>query len=416
MKNPNITAEIISVGSELLLGHIINTNASYLGLRLAREGINLFHQSVVGDNPLRLAEALRLAMRRSDIVITTGGLGPTVDDITIKTIADTFSRPLVLNKAALKDIKDHFRKRRVKMPADNERQALIPAGAIAIINPVGTAPASILEHGNKVTVALPGPPRELIPIFEGAVIPYLRKKYKTSTVIFTRTIKTTGSPESAVNKKIKRFLLMKGLVTVGIYTSPGEVDIKITAKSGNKKMAFATIKKTEARIVRRLGGIVYGFDSDTLESAVGSLLLKKKLIVAAAESCTGGLITNRITDIPGSSKYFHEGIITYSNESKIRELGIPLELIKRYGAVSRPVAIAMAKGMREKSGSDFGLAVTGISGPAGGTKTKPVGLVYIALATPHKTICVDHRFLGNRLDIKLQASTAALDLLRKVLK
>lgn len=409
----NLSAEIIAVGSELLLGHIINTNASYLARKLASEGINLFHQSVVGDNPARLSDALRGALRRSDIVITSGGLGPTVDDITIATIAKTLSRPLILDKAILKNIEERFKKRRLDMLGYNKRQAYIPEGAAAIKNPNGTAPASIIEVGNKSIIALPGPPRELIPLFEDAVIPYLRKKYGTSTVIFTRTIRTTGLPEAMVNKKIESFLEMSGDVMVGIYASLGEVDIKITAKSGNKKSALAKIKKVEKKIAGRLGNIVYGFDGDTLESIVGGMLLKKHAALAVAESCTGGLISNRITNIQGSSRYFEAGVITYSNESKVKELGVPAGLIKKYGAVSRPVGIAMARGMLKKSGATFALSITGIAGPAGGTKVKPVGLVYIALASRRKVICVERRFLGNRTDIKLQASSAALDMLRK---
>ncbi|MDP3789276.1 MAG: nicotinamide-nucleotide amidohydrolase family protein, partial [Candidatus Omnitrophota bacterium] len=315
----------------------------------------------------------------------------------------------------LKDIEGHFRKRGIKMPPDNKRQAYIPEGTIAIKNPVGTAPASIIDYGGKTIIALPGPPRELIPIFEGSIIPYLEKIYQTHSVIFTRTIRTTGSPESAVNRATKKFLMMDGPVKAGIYASPGEVDIKITAKSKNTKMALSNIKNVEGQIVRLLGNIVYGFDYESLESVVGKLLLKNNLTVATAESCTGGLIANRITNIPGSSKYFHEGIITYSNESKVRELGVSVDLIRKYGAVSRPVAIAMAVGMKEKSGSDFAISVTGIAGPGGGTTAKPVGLVYIALAGRRKTVCLERHFLGNRLDIKLQASTAALDMLRKAL-
>lgn len=416
MENMGISAEIISIGSELLLGQIINTNASYLACKLAALGIDLFRQSVVGDNPQRLSEALLNALNRSDIVITSGGLGPTIDDITISAIAESLSLPLALNRAVLKDIERHFTERGIDMPVDNKRQAYLPKGAIAVKNPAGTAPASIIERSSKTIIALPGPPRELIPIFERSIIPYLGKRYKTRSVIFTRTIRTTGFPESAINRKIKKFLMMDGAVKVGIYASLGEVDIKITAKSENKKIAAGKIKKIENRIMRLLGRIAYGFDGDTIESVLGRLLLKGGLTIATAESCTGGLIADRITDIPGSSAYFREGITAYSNESKMRELGIPQKLIKRYGAVSRPVAIAMARGMKEKSGSDLALAVTGIAGPGGGTKTKPVGLVYVALASRNKTICLERRFSGNRLDVKLQTSTAALDMLRKALQ
>ncbi len=410
-----ISAEIICVGSEILLGHIVNTNTSYLARKLAAEGIDIFYQSVVGDNSFRLSEAVHLALRRSDIVITTGGLGPTVDDITISAIASSLSLPLVFDKKVLRSIENHFKKRHIKMPPDNKRQAYVPEGAITILNPVGTAPASIIEYGKKSIIALPGPPRELLPIFEDSVIPYLRKRCGVHSIIVTRTIRTTGAPESAVNKKIRRFLEMKGDITVGIYASLGEVDIKITAKAQNEKEALRKIKKVEPRIVGILGDIVYGFDDDTLESAVAEIFIKKRLTLATAESCTGGLIANRITNISGSSKYFKMGAITYSNASKAAFLGVPVDLISKYGAVSRPVAIAMAKGMLVKAGTDFALAVTGITGPTGGTKKKPVGLVYIALASRRKVVAIERRFLGNRTDIKLQASTVALDMLRKVL-
>lgn len=413
MQKSNISAEIISVGSEVLLGHIINTNASYLSRKLSEMGIDVFHQSVVGDNPVRLANAFKGALIRSDIVITTGGLGPTVDDITIAAISKSILRPLVLSRNILKCIKRFFKKRHIKMHSYVSKQAYVPKGALAVENPVGTAPGVIMDYGNKTIVALPGPPRELIPIFEDNVIPYLRKNYKVKSIIFTRSIRTVGIPESHVNKKIKSFLTLKCPVTVGIYARPNEVDLKITAKAKNKKKAISQIKNVEKKILRILGDIVYGFDDESLEEVAGRLLLKKNLTLSIAESCTGGLISNRVTNISRSSKYFDRGIVTYSNESKIRELGVNKKLIDEYGAVSRPVAIAMAKGMLKKAGSDVALAVTGIAGPTGRTKKKPVGLVYIALARPQKIRCIECYFIGNRSDIKYQVSTAALDLLRK---
>lgn len=410
-----LSAEIISVGSEILLGQIINTNSAYLARKLASEGIDIFYQSVVGDNQRRLSDAIKTALHRSDIIITTGGLGPTVDDITISAIADSLSLPLVFNKNVLHDIENHFNKKRIKMPIDNKRQANIPKGSFVILNPVGTAPASIVESGKRSIIALPGPPRELIPIFEHSIIPYLRKKCGVRSIIFTYTIRTTGMPESAVNKKIRHWLKMAGDITVGIYASLGEVDIKITAKAKNKKEAVTKIANVRSRICTTLGDIVYGFDSETLESALGQILAKRRLTLAIAESCTGGLISDRITNVPGSSRYFRLGIITYSNDSKINELGVPSDLIKKCGAVSRETAQSMAKGLLKKAATDYAIAVTGIAGPAGGTKAKPAGLVYVALAGRRKSAVIERRFLGSRLDIKLQASTAALDMLRNAL-
>ncbi len=411
MVKQDLSAELISIGSEILLGHIVNTNSSFLSGKLSGMGIDVFYHSVVGDNPSRLSIALKNALKRSDIVITTGGLGPTVDDITISTISKALSRPLMLNRNIAESIKRHFKRRHIKMPSICTKQAFLPKGALAIENTVGTAPSSIIEYGNKTIVALPGPPRELIPIFEKGVIPYLKRKYKIRSIIFTRTIRTTGLPESAVNKKIKRFLMMGGPVMTGIYARPGEIDVKITAKAEDKKKALARIEKIKRRLLGILGDTVYGFDDDTLEAAAGRLLIKKRMSLSIAESCTGGLIADRITNVPGSSRYFDRGIITYSNKSKIAELGVDKELIKKYGAVSRPVALAMAKGMLKKSGSDIAIAVTGIAGPAGGRKKKPVGLVYIALARKGKALCVERHFAGSRRDIKNQTATAALALI-----
>ena len=416
MKKPNIKAEIISIGTEILLGHIINTNASYLSGKLAGMGISVYYQSVVGDNPARISDAVKQALTRSDIVITCGGLGPTVDDITISAISEAIQKPLVFNKEISRGIRAYFKKRRLKMSSYVLRQAYVPEGALAIKNPVGTGPCSVIDHEGRTIVALPGPPRELIPIFEDAVIPHLKKRYWMHSIIFTRTIRVAGLPESFVNREVKKFLMMKGAVTAGIYARPNEVDIKITAKSENRKQAAAKIKKVEKKILDILGDSVYGFDNDTLEEAVARLLIKRKKTLSIAESCTGGLISDRITNVPGSSKYFDRGIVTYSDRSKIAELAVDKKLIREYGAVSQPVAIAMAEGILKKSGSDAALAVSGIAGPTGGTEKKPVGLVYIALAMPKKTGCIERHFSGNRGEIKYQTSSAALDLLRQALR
>lgn len=414
----NINAEIISVGTEILLGRLINTNASYLSGRFAEMGVNVFYHSVVGDNPSRLSTALEAALRRSDIVVTTGGLGPTVDDITIGAISKTFSRPLVFNKNIAAGIKNYFGKKRVKMHPYVLRQAYVPKGARAFRNSVGTAPACVMACGKKTVIALPGPPGELVPAFERFVIPYIKERHKTGFVILTRAVRAAGAAESAVNRKIKNILAMDGAVKAGIYSRPGEVDIALTAKAESGKRALALIKKSEKKILRALGKKVYGFDSDTLEYAVGKRLLKKGLVLSTAESCTGGLLASRITDIPGSSRYFEKGVITYSDKSKIKELGVSEKIIKAHGAVSRPTARAMAEGLLEKSDSDIALALTGIAGPSGGTRRKPVGLVYIAAARKtkaKKTKCIERRFTGNRASVKRQAASAALDLLRNTL-
>lgn len=408
-----MNAEVISIGTELLLGHVVNTNTSYLARKLAELGIDLYHQTTVGDNPLRLGEALHDALRRSDIVITTGGLGPTVDDITVETISNLIDRRLFLNKVILKDVKEHFKLRHMKLPQDSIRQAYIPEGARPIRNRVGTAPALIIEDKGKRIICLPGPPRELEPIFENCIIPYLKRLFKGSWTIKSRLIKTTGLAESRVNRLVKDLLKSEPPTTVGIYAKLGEVDLKIMSKARNENEANRPIREIERIIKARLKNYIFGCDDETLEGAVAKILTKKRLTIAIAESCTGGLISNRLTNVSGSSKYFMTGIIAYSNESKENMFGISMKALERYGSVSKVAALAMAKGIKFLACVDIGMAITGIAGPTGGTKHKPVGLVYVALVTDRKRLVKEFRFKGSREEIKFQASQAALDLLRR---
>ncbi len=366
------------------MGHIVNTNASYLSRKLAEIGIDVYHHITVGDNPARLANSIRTALSRSDIVITTGGLGPTVDDITVETVSALISKKL----------------------------------ARIIRNRVGTAPGLVAEEGDKTIVCLPGPPRELEPMFEKDIIPYFRKKLRVRGIgyrgiIKSRFIKITGLPESQVNSKVKDLLNLRPPTTVGIYAKLGEVDLKIMAKAKAEVKAKKAIRKIENIINKRLKNYIFGYDDETLEGAVGKILAKKKKTLAVAESCTGGLVSNRITDVGGSSKYFTMAVVAYSNEAKENILGVPKSLIVKYGAVSKEVALAMAKGVKFLGCVDVALSVTGIAGPTGGTKRKPVGLVYIALVTDKKRLAKELRFNGSRQDIKFQATQAALDMIRK---
>ena len=407
-------AEIISVGTELLLGHIVNTNAAYLSKKLALLGIDLYYQTTIGDNPARLASQLKQAFSRSDIVFTTGGLGPTVDDITLSSICSATFKELTFNKEIERCIARHFRKRGLKkMPKDAARQAYIPSGARWFENNVGTAPGILIEHGEKIIFALPGPPRELIPIFKKNVIPYLKKKGLAGKwTIKTKTIKTVGLVEAEVNKIVKDLLSVGPATTLGIYVHLGEVDLKITSKAKDGKTAEREIKKLEKKIRKRLGKYIYGVDSESLEYVVGEMLAKNRKTLAIAESCTGGLIANRITNVSGSSKYFKMGIVAYSNEAKVNLLGVSKDKIKKYGAVSKQVALDMAKGVKRLSKADVGLGITGIAGPKGATRKKPVGLVYIAVAGDKIKIVKKCLFIGSREEIKLQASIAALNLIR----
>lgn len=406
-------AEIISIGTELLLGDILDTNSRYLAKKLSALGIDLYFQNTVGDNPKRLSFLLKQALRRSDIVITTGGLGPTVDDITLETIAAVSRRRLTFKNKILSGIKKHFKKRKLTMPEINKRQAYIPQGATALENKNGTAPAIVLAVKGKLLVSLPGPPFELIPLFEEKVIPIFKKRFNLKEIILSRTLKITGLSESAVAEKITDLLKLKPPLTLGIYAHMAEVDLKITAKAKNKKSALKKITKIEKTILGRLGKYIFGKDSETLEACAGKLLRSSKKTVAVAESCTGGLISNRITDVPGSSRYFPLAIIAYSNREKTKLLGIPDELIKKYGAVSKKIASLMAENIRKIASSDIGLGVTGIAGPSGNTSAKKVGLVYIALSFKEKTIVKEFRFLGERKEIKFKTSSAALDMVRR---
>ena len=406
-------AEIISIGTELLLGHVVNTNTSYISQKMAELGIDVYYHSTVGDNEKRISDALREALKRSDIIFTTGGLGPTVDDITVATISKTIEYNLILNKQIAEDIKGYFKKRHLSFPKGSLRQAYIPEGSVWFKNAVGTAPGLIIKYHTRLIICLPGPPRELNPILEKGLIPYLKKRFKTKELIRSRSIKLIGIPEAAVNTKVKNLLKLDGSTTVGIYTRLGEVSLKITAKAKNEKECNNNIKNIESKIRKIFSSFIYGADTETLEEIAGKPLLKHKKTISIAESCTGGLVSNSITDIDGSSKYFKMGIIAYSNKVKISRLDVLPKTLKEHGAVSKEVALSMAKGVRKAAGTDIGIGITGIAGPRGGTKTKPVGLVYIALISDKKQISKKFFFAGKRKEIKFLASRAALELLRK---
>ena len=412
-------AEIICIGTELLLGHIVNTNASFIAKKLAELGIDHYYQTTLGDNPQRLSETIKKGLSRSDFVITTGGLGPTVDDITTQTIANVTGKRLVLENAVLKKINNYFKRQGRNIPKGSLRQALIPEGAKWLKNPFGTAPGLIVEAGEKAVIALPGPPREMQPMVENYIVPYLKTRCWGNGVrdtghpiIKSRALRLIGLAEPRVNDRVKDLLNLSGAVTVGIYTKQREVELKIMAKKENEKSANKEIGRIEKIIRKRLKDYIYGADDETLEAAVGIALLRKRKTIAVAESCTGGLISDLLTNVPGSSNYFKEGLVAYSNECKIKALGVPAEDIKKYGVVSAQVATKMAQGIRNKTGVDIGIGVTGIAGPGGATKTKPAGLVYIALTSKNKTICKQYNFLGSRIDIKYSAAKATLDLIR----
>ncbi len=427
MYNTLMRAEIICIGTELLLGHIINTNAAYISQGLASIGIDVYHQITVGDNPRRLIDAIKQAAYRSDIVITSGGLGPTVDDITMSTLAAILGRDLVLDKSVLKEVKSYFRSRHLKFPRESIRQAYIPEGVICVKNKIGSAPGLIADYEGTVIICLPGPPREIEPMFDEGIIPYLKKKLGATSVIRSRTINIAGQAESRIDGMVRDLLNLKPPTTVGIYAKPGQVELKIMSKASSARQADRQIARIERKINARLKDSIFGYDNDTLESVVGDILRKSGKNIAIAESCTGGLISHRITNVSGSSDYFLMGMVAYSNTIKERVLCVSAKSLKTYGAVSGQVALEMAHGIRTLANSDIGLAITGIAGPAGGKRSKPVGLVYIALAQQNKdnlktenrkskTTVKEFRFCGSREHIKWQSSQAALELVRRSLK
>jgi len=408
----DISAAVICIGNEILLGHINNTNAQYISQYLTNIGIKTSLHVSIPDDHQTISSSIRKSLLDSDIVVLTGGLGPTVDDITLECISMALNKKLIFNKKVAEHIRSHFKKRKLKMPKNNLRQALIPEGAKYILNNIGSAPGLIICVGKKVLIALPGVPFEMQDMIEKSVTPYLKKHFLPDLIIKSHVIKITGLAESVVNEKIEDILKIGGNVQMGIYPHPEEISVKITVTDKSANKVNSTINKIEKNIKSRLGYYIFGYDNEKLEQVIGKLLLKKKKTLSIAESCTGGLLADRITDIPGSTKYFQIGVVAYSNESKNKVLNIPIETIKEHGAVSRQVASLMAKNVRLLGRSDIGIGISGIAGPTGGTKKKPVGLVYISLSTKDKTLCKEFRFLGQRNIIKFKATQAALNMLR----
>lgn len=374
------SAEILCVGTELLLGDIVNTNASYISRRLAALGIPVYRQAVVGDNPERMREAVAGSFARSDCLILTGGLGPTCDDITKEIVAEYFGLGLELNEEALERMKSYFSSTGRNMTKNNEKQAMAPKGARVLQNDWGTAPGFVIEEGGKTAILLPGPPIELEPMWRERVEPYLFER--SDSVIVSKNIHILGMGESAVEEKLYRMMTELTNPTVAPYAGNGEVRVRISARAKDSETASAMcdtlideIRKTE------VGEFIYGIDVDSIENALVMNLRERGMTVACAESCTGGLIAKRITDIAGCSDVFLGGSVTYAVDAKVKLIGVSRETIEKYGVVSAQTACEMARGVRLALGSDIGISTTGIAGPGGGTPEQPVGTVYIAVST-----------------------------------
>lgn len=406
-----MTVELICVGTELLLGNIVNTNAAYLSEKCASLGLSCYFQTVVGDNEERLTLVLKTAMERSDIVILSGGLGPTEDDLTKETAAKVCGRELVMHETSKAAIERYFAEKGIEPTENNWKQAMLPEGCIVMENHNGTAPGAIIETDSTKVILLPGPPVELVPMFEESAVPYLTGL--TSQVICSQTVKICGVGESKAETMIKDLIDSQNNPTLATYAKTGEVHIRVTAGAEDEKTAKKLIKPVVKELKNRFGNAIYSTEEETtLEKAVVELLKANKLTVTCAESCTGGMLSARLIDVPGVSEVYKAGMITYSNKAKRRFLGVKKSTLQKYGAVSEQVASEMAKGAVLFTKADVSVAITGIAGPDGGTEEKPVGLVYIACNVKGNVTVKKCFFTGNRSKVRQSAVSSALTLLR----
>ena len=408
-------AELIFVGTELLLGQIINTNAAYLGENLARLGVDLYHCSVVGDNLDRIKDSIQNALKRSELIVITGGLGPTFDDITREAIAEAVSRELIYDPQVMTQIEAHFKRVNHPMIPMHSRQAyVISSGCEVVPNPIGSAPGLIIEVDNKWIIAMPGVPREMIRMCEDKIFAWIAEKAGKGT-IQSKVLKVCGMGESTVANALSDIVEKLSNPTIAYLAQPNEVSVRITAKSADPDEADRMIKEVADQVKTKLGDNIFAEDNRTMEQVVGSLLREYKKTVAFAESCTGGLISDRITDVSGSSDYFQGAVVAYSNQVKVNLLGVSKDNLVKYGAVSEIVAQEIAEGARKLLKTDYGVGVTGIAGPTGATSEKPVGLVYIAVSSKDGSRSKEFRFVGDRATVKRRASQMALDMLRREL-
>ena len=408
-------AELIAVGTEILLGNIANTDAQMLSERLAELGINVLYHTVVGDNPQRLREALELARTRVDIIITTGGLGPTYDDLTKQTICDTFGRKNVLHPEIETWLRNLFAARKRPMAESNLQQAYLPENCTVFHNHNGTAPGCAFCEGGVHVLMLPGPPRECELMFRTGAEPYLRAL--SEGVIASHTLRIYGRGESDMEAMLRDKIEKMTNPTVAPYAKSDECMLRVTAKAATAEAAEAMLRPAVDEVMAVVGEWVYGIDVDNLESVCVAMLKERGLTLAAAESCTGGLIAKRVTDVPGASAVFLGGVVSYTNGIKNKVLNVPQSLLDEYGPVSEPVARAMAEGARALTGADYALSVTGVAGPDSDERGNPVGLVYIGLASAEGTVVKERSFGKRSRDhVRAQAANTAFDMLRRKLK
>ncbi len=407
-----MTVEIIAVGTEILLGNIVNTNAAYLAEKCAGLGLSCYHQDVVGDNEERLTETIRLALTRADIILLSGGLGPTQDDLTKEAAAKVMGKALYLHEPSKEAIRQFFAERNMEITENNWKQAMVPEGCIVVENPGGTAPGIIIAENGKHVVLMPGPPGKLIPMFEKSIMPYLAGL--TTGVIYSQTVKICGVGESKAESMVEDLVDAQDNPTIATYAKTGEVHLRVTATAPDEKEAKKLVKPMVKELKGRFGNHVYTTDSEvTLEKAVVNLLMANKLTACTVESCTGGMLSARLINVPGVSEVFKSGYVTYSNKSKRKLLGIKKNILVKYGAVSEQIAREMAKTAATLARTDVSVSTTGIAGPDGGTPEKPVGLVYIACNVCGRVTVKECHFHGTREKIRESTVSAALSLMRE---
>lgn len=405
-----MNAEIISVGTELLLGEILNTDAQFLATELSKIGVDVYYQTVVGDNRDRLKKALELALSRADVIITSGGLGPTPDDLTKEVIAECMGEELVMHKESLSAMEEYFRKINRQMVESNKKQAMMPEHGKVLVNHNGTAPGVIIEKNGKTVIMLPGPPNELQPMYRESVEPYL--KSKSEYMFVSRVLHVVGIGESAVAEKLEKMMESYTNPTVAPYAKTAEVRLRITAKCKTEDEGMKLIEPVEQEIRKILGNHIYGINDDSIVSVVCGLIKKKGGSISAAESCTGGMFASMIVGVPGSSEILNESVVTYADSAKMKYLGVKEETLKQYGAVSEQTAREMAEGICKNTDSLVGVGITGIAGPDGGTEEKPVGLVYIGVCLDGKTSVTKLLLAGDRAKIREAACLHAFNAVR----
>ena len=405
-----MNCEILAVGTELLMGEIVNTDAQMIAQGLNEHGFNVYWQTVVGDNPDRLRAALETAKSRADILITTGGLGPTADDLTKETVAEVFGRPLKMDQVQLARLKERMGP---KMTPNNEKQAMLPENCTVLVNDWGTAPGCAFEQDGCHVIMLPGPPRECTPMFQLRALPYLEQL--CGGVIGSRYVKIFGQGESSVEYLTRPLADSLENVTMAPYAKEGECELRITARAETKEAALALCDPVVEQVKAILGDKVYGVDVSSLEEVVVRGLEARGMTIACAESCTGGLIAKRITDVSGASGVFGYGCVTYWNEAKMGLLGVSPQTIEQYTEVSAQCALEMARGVRKLAGASVGISTTGYAGPTGGTEENPVGTVYIGLSWEggETVFCPDRRYMRTREQVRRHAASHALDLVRR---